>query len=395
MEGNIIGLDYYSIIKKSNLFDEKWFKEFYSLTDDIDPIIYFLENCIDLSLNPSPKFNTKKYLYEHPEIKYEDINPLIHYINSTKGKIIKIAVFGCCLTRDAFNTKMIPNYKDFFKIVATSTRVSMISLMRDPINFDDESLTILPENPSNIYKKNCIVNDMKKNFLNSLQKNDIDYLIIDNYLEVLFGIICFNNDIISYNPDLELTDYYKQIGEFIHLRILDTPNEYFEMWSKSCDLFFNFLKNNCPNIKVILNNAKPFDKFLNDDGSVRTDINYTKHCKVVVPHLNKLNRYIEEKYDVKSINYENIYYLDENHMWGKGPEHYNRKFYQDFLDKIKKIIIDDYYHEILNLKSENNFIKQNFMEKDKTNESLKEEIKILKSLIKQKDENNDSKYGVD
>lgn len=339
----------YSIICNSDLFDEKWFKEFYSLTDDIDPIIYFLENCINLNLNPSPNFNTKKYLYDHPEIKNDGINPLIHYINSINGKIIKIAIFGCCVSRDAFTTKMIPNYKDFFKIVTMSTRASMISLMQNPINFDEASLTILPENPSNNFKKNCIVNDMKKTFLNVLIEKDIDYLIIDNYLEVLFGIICFNKGIISYNPDLELTEYYKKLGEFTHLRISDNPNQYFEMWSKNCDLFFNFLKNKCPNLKIILNNAKPFDKFLNEDGSVFIDANYTKHCDEIIPHLNKLNNYIKENYNVKSINYENSYYLDENHMWGKGPVHYNKNFYQDFLDKIKKIIIDDYYYEILNL----------------------------------------------
>ena len=69
MEEIIINEEYYSIIKKSDLFDEKWFKEFYSLTDDIDPIIYFLENCITLNLNPSLNFNTEWYLNEYVDVK--------------------------------------------------------------------------------------------------------------------------------------------------------------------------------------------------------------------------------------------------------------------------------------------------------------------------------------
>ena len=66
----------YAIIYNSDLFDEGWFREKYGISQDIDPIIYYLENWATQDLNPSPHFDTKWYLTEYVDVKKNGMNPL-------------------------------------------------------------------------------------------------------------------------------------------------------------------------------------------------------------------------------------------------------------------------------------------------------------------------------
>ena len=70
----------YNIISKSGLFDKEWFSNFYSLDEGIDPIYYYLEQGVELGLNPSRDFDTIWYLEEYGEDFKQEMNPLVHYI---------------------------------------------------------------------------------------------------------------------------------------------------------------------------------------------------------------------------------------------------------------------------------------------------------------------------
>ena len=276
------------------------------------------------------------------------------YNSNTK---IKFGVFGCCVSRDPFNRVFVPNYKEFFEIVLTATRVSMICLMDEPVFIDENLIKILPDNQSNRYKTWTIQYDITRGFLKQLIEQDLDYLIIDTYLEVFFGVLCWDDKIISYNSFLNETEFYKNLKDPTHFRIQDNPEKYFEQWKKGCDSFFNFLNENCPNLKIILHKARPIDRVLREDGTIYVDEGYSKHKEIIVPFMNQLDDYISNNYDVRIIDFdEENTLLDENHHWGKGPVHYTSDFYYDFADDLKKIVISDFYHEnnlISNLKSSN------------------------------------------
>lgn len=67
----------YYILKKSELFDENWFKSTYDLPDNINPIKYYLKNS---NLNPTSFFDSEWYLKEYKDVKNSGINPFVHYI---------------------------------------------------------------------------------------------------------------------------------------------------------------------------------------------------------------------------------------------------------------------------------------------------------------------------
>ena len=70
----------YLIIKNSNLFDEVWFKECYSLDDQTDSIDYYLSHGVEMGLNPTHFFDTLWYLEKYPDVNDANINPFVHYI---------------------------------------------------------------------------------------------------------------------------------------------------------------------------------------------------------------------------------------------------------------------------------------------------------------------------
>ena len=72
----------YKIIKKSGLFDEKYYLDTYKdvIKVDITPIEHFIKYGWKEGRNPSEKFNTNFYLETYPDVKESKMNPLIHYL---------------------------------------------------------------------------------------------------------------------------------------------------------------------------------------------------------------------------------------------------------------------------------------------------------------------------
>ena len=77
----------YDKIKKSNLFDEKYYIAYYAEVKqmNIDPIYHYLIIGCLKDYNPSKKFNTRKYIKKN-NIDVNKINPLIyHFENSSQN----------------------------------------------------------------------------------------------------------------------------------------------------------------------------------------------------------------------------------------------------------------------------------------------------------------------
>lgn len=72
----------YSIIKKSGLFDEKYYLKTYEdiRKIDIDPLKHYIKYGWKEGRNPCERFDTNFYLENYIDIKNQKINPLIHFI---------------------------------------------------------------------------------------------------------------------------------------------------------------------------------------------------------------------------------------------------------------------------------------------------------------------------
>ena len=209
--------------------------------------------------------------------------------------VFTVGVFGSCVSRDLFNSQIVPNYKTFFQIISYSQRTSIISLMQNNIKFDEKD--IIFENDYN----NSIRYDLSKCWLSEIANNPPDYIIMDVIYELIFGILILDDgNIITNNYwDLPKTKFYETIKDkSTALTIIEDSKTYFKLYEESIDLFFNFLKNNCQSSKIILNSARYATKILKKDKTI-VDESGNSYLLNVNSYIEDLELYIENNYDVE------------------------------------------------------------------------------------------------
>ena len=253
--------------------------------------------------------------------------------------VIRVGMLGSCESRDLFNSAINTNYKDYFLLEIDTLRTSFISLMQKPQHIDNNLLKIYPETPSSIKASSFLKEDFEKTFFEKLNQTEIDVLIIDNYFEVRFGVGYFDGILLTNNDwDLYKTEFYKNTNHIKTITMLNNTNEFFELWRKYCDLFFEYMNNNFPEIKIILNMARLTGIVEKEDGSKYIDENFTKIANQFNPLINRLDTYIINHYnvDVLDFDFEN-FNLAENHPWGISPNHYNSNYYSNLTEQIISI----------------------------------------------------------
>ena len=239
--------------------------------------------------------------------------------------VTTVGVLGSCVSRDLFFSKFNPDYKKYFRVNLSFQRSSIISIMHEPISFNENDLLILPKNNSNQARMNFLKADLKKTIMDDLIKNPPNILILDNYFEVRMGVIILENGsiITNNNWDLPCTNFYNKLKIKKILTVQNNTQEYFDLWKRSCDLFFDFLDNNCPNTRIILNSFKQCFNVMKGDGTIELNDEFRKNAKSVNKFLKKFDEYIISK-SVDILPFEDNTLLDEKHLWGLGPVHYEK-----------------------------------------------------------------------
>ena len=252
----------------------------------------------------------------------------------------KIGIWGTCLTRDIFRSKF-NDYKEYFEIVSTLERISMVSLMGDGIEFDEDDITIYPLDKRNTFDTLLLRNDLSKNFLKNMDPN-IEYLIIDEVSEAYFGLIKVDDNYITNNFwSYPKTKFYETISENERLSLNYNFKEYFELWTDSCDKFFDYIHKNFPNLKIILNKSRATSRVLKSDGSSYVDEEFQEIADFYNPLLEILENYMETNYDVLVVDCTDDIYANEGHIWGYSPFHLYDNFYNNAFEKILEIINDN------------------------------------------------------
>lgn len=185
--------------------------------------------------------------------------------------IYNIAVFGSCASRDNFYSGINPDYKKYFNCSISSQRGSIISLMQEPVSFKNQDIQILPENRVNKAGTQFINQDLTKNFLAEVKKFKPDYILIDNYFEVIFGIIKYENCFITNNYwDLPKTKFHTEIKPYTKINMYNDPNTYLKLYKENMGLFLDYIQKESPNSQIILNPVRLGYKILKDDNIDRS-----------------------------------------------------------------------------------------------------------------------------
>lgn len=279
---------------------------------------------------------------------------------------IKIGVWGSCVTRDIFRS-IFNNYKEYFEIISSLERVSLVSLVGEEhsIEFNDEDIQIYPLNKKNIFDSEILRLDLSKNYLKTIGEN-IDYLIIDEFFEVYFGLIKINNNYITNNFwHYPRTKFYETIDENNILSLNHNFLQYYALWKKNCDKFFDYFHKNFPDVKIILNKVKLSSKVLKSDGSYYVDEEFQREAEKYNPLLELLEYYLEKYHDVLVVDCTKDVFASENHIWGKSPFHLYDEFYRNAFEKILEIINDN---PVNNKKLDNGYCSQRIVSNFESNQ---------------------------
>lgn len=254
---------------------------------------------------------------------------------------IKISIVGACITRDNFNSRFNSDYKEWFECISLQNQSSFISLMSEPVKISEEDMG---ENYGKA-RRDTIVADFNKKYLKEIIKNKPDYIIIDLYSDVRYGIIKYKGSYITNNPDkVQKTNMYmknKSLFEQNKLHILNNK-EYKEMFFEAFDRFYKYVKENLPNTKIILNKATYAYYYVDENNVVNLFSNKWSFIDKQIEVWNELNNIIASKYNIEVIDMSSdIYMGDKNHLWKCSPYHYENKFYRDFLNRLVKICLKD------------------------------------------------------
>lgn len=205
-------------------------------------------------------------------------------------------------------------------------------------------LTILPDNAPNRFLTKCIKEDLEKTFIDLMLENPIDYLVFDINFEVQNGIITYDDGkMLTRITDFEKTEYFQKLNNVKYISIFDNPEQFFEIWKKYCDEFFNFLKTYCPNTKIVLAEVRALDEVQRNDMSTYIEHNFTQKAKLSNIYYKKLENYIKDNFEVDVIRFDKDTVLKENHNWGKFYVHYDDSYYSNFLEKMNRIVE---YHDL-------------------------------------------------
>lgn len=69
----------YTLVKKSEYFDERWYRSTYAIPMNVDAVLHYLNEGWKAGYNPSLAFNGEAYLDKYPGVRRSKQNPLMHY----------------------------------------------------------------------------------------------------------------------------------------------------------------------------------------------------------------------------------------------------------------------------------------------------------------------------
>ena len=237
--------------------------------------------------------------------------------------ITNFSTFGSCSSRNIFNSKINKDYKKYFRINKSVEASTLISLMSKPIDFDEEKI-----NSSSKYDNQCVIDDLSKNFLNVVEKDFVDYIIIDTLFDVGSNVIQYDkNKFLTSNNRIARTDFYNSIKEYRKINIFDNFEEYFSYWTNACDSFFKFVDANCKHTKIIINCSRSAYKYVDSNGDICKITKFEKLSNKYNRFRNLLDKYILENFDVEVLKFNTNTYIDNNHIFGMRPTHFVEEYY--------------------------------------------------------------------
>lgn len=256
---------------------------------------------------------------------------------------VSVAALGSCVSRDPFNTLFNPSYKDFFRVDAYQFQMSLISLMAPPISYQSKDYQFeseISENSDWHFRT-----ELNKRFLNDLVAASPDYLILDFYTDILFGVVKVERSYVSNKKNVfSKNKLWKSFKLGDEINVQDDFDRYFRLFKQSVASFMKYKERHLPDTKIVVNKARFTNQYWDDvKKEIVTFGNKTPgHYERLNQYWNMLDDYVIQTYQTESLSFDKTYYADPHYRYGGlHTVHYKNNFYEDFQLKLLRIVFND------------------------------------------------------
>ena len=257
---------------------------------------------------------------------------------------LSVAVLGSCITRDNFNSRFNPEYRRWYRPVLTHNQASIISLMSDPSPITSEDLGAKGSEHDRI----GVREDFDKSFLQRLGEEAPDYLIVDFFGDVHFGVLELGDGRYVTNNRWKLwpTPWFsalKDRGVLPEIRLDREPERYLELWTNAFDRLVTHVRTVSPRTTVVIHRGRNTRvlRLPGQSGTVPL-LEHRNLARIDVRRYNQLWRRLDDHacahegfrtVDLTGREYATM----DDHPWGPYYVHYTMDYYADFLVQLHKI----------------------------------------------------------
>ncbi|CAI9385748.1 MULTISPECIES: DUF6270 domain-containing protein [Bacillaceae] len=255
----------------------------------------------------------------------------------------RIAVIGSCVSRDVFNSNIIPDYKELYEVVSTVWQTSIPSLISKKIKITDEDMELSKELSK--HRLNTLKRDIKKTHLKELIESKPDFIIIDFFADIRYGYVKLNsseNYYLTNNPNgFRQTRFYKE-KKYGKTYNVHKNKRFYEFFYNSFDKFYNMVKEELPKTVILINGFVESYGYI---GPEKYPLRYDEETLSDIHENNKeylsIYKHLEENYsDITVIEMsKKIYFGDPDHMFGNAPYHMTREYYNDLYNRITQQVL--------------------------------------------------------
>lgn len=256
----------------------------------------------------------------------------------------KIAVIGSCVTRDMFNENFIPYHKEVFEVVSTAWQTSFASLVAKPIKLSEEDLDTSGKLRDHRWK--TLLRDLNKKPLKEIISREPDYIIMDIYADVNYGFVklrkASEEHFLTNNPNgFRKTKFYES-KNFSKTYNIHENARFLEFFYKGFDKFYNIVKVQLPNTKLIINGFVEAYGYIGDEKfPMRFSADIQNHVTANNSKYFEIYDEIKRKYpDIDIIDMtKKMYFSDPNHPFGNHPYHMTKDYYNDLFNTLTRHVL--------------------------------------------------------
>lgn len=252
-----------------------------------------------------------------------------------------VVVLGSCVSRDLFNSRFTPEYRNEFSILDTLYQSSLPSVVRA----EDISCPVprtLKPNFDGVFRRELLGDKLA-----AMVVPEPDFLLVDLFTDIHLGVTKVAGLYATRNhmafasladADIFFDDDGKTAPDRMRFELDASTADYQEAAKQSIVYLRNFFHKHSPITKIILNSARFSNTFLDSNGDKQY---FPKQDRLDSKNeaWSVLDDSFQNLTDCERITYDESYFQGSpHHPWGLHPVHYSKTYYSYMWEKLLDIV---------------------------------------------------------